>query len=170
MRTIPTTPTGASCRTTGTSREGGWGTSKKGGADALRTSGYLLPYEALVLIRGIFRAPDLRERVIRGAPFPEMHYAGPIRPSRFEVSPMEMIKLGKRGQVSIPRSVLSRLGLEGEIPLLVEITEDGAILLRPAGVYPIELYSKERIEEFDAADRMDEATADRLSRVLDTAK
>ena len=83
---------------------------------------------------------------------------------------MEMIKLGKRGQVSIPKSVLSRLGLEGEVPLLVETTEDGAILLRPAGVYPIELYSDERIEEFDAADRMDDSTADRLSRVLDTPK
>ncbi len=83
---------------------------------------------------------------------------------------MEMIKLGKRGQVSIPKSVLSRLGLEGEVPLLVETTEDGAILLRPAGVYPIELYSDERIEEFDAADRMDDSTADRLSRVLETAE
>ncbi len=79
---------------------------------------------------------------------------------------MEMIKLGKRGQVSIPKSVLSRLGLEGEIPLLVETTEDGAILLRPAGVYPIEIYSEERIEEFDAGDRMDNAAKDRLLRAL----
>jgi len=79
---------------------------------------------------------------------------------------MEIINLGKRGQVSIPKSVLSRLGLEGEIPLLVETTEDGAILLRPAGVYPIEIYSDERIEELDAADRMDDAAKDRLLRAL----
>jgi AbrB family looped-hinge helix DNA binding protein len=77
-----------------------------------------------------------------------------------------MVKLGKRGQLSIPKSVLSRLGLEGEVPLLVETTEDGAILLRPAGVYPIEIYSDERIEEFDAGDRMDSAVKDRLSRAL----
>jgi AbrB family looped-hinge helix DNA binding protein len=77
-----------------------------------------------------------------------------------------MIKLGKRGQVSIPKSVLHRLGLEGEVPLLVETTEDGAILLTPAGVYPIELYSDERIEEFDAADRMDDAAKQRLLRAL----
>ena len=83
---------------------------------------------------------------------------------------MEMVKLGKRGQVSIPTSVLSRLGPEGEVPLLVETTEYGAILLRPAGVYPVELYSHERIEEFDALDQMDGATADRLLRVLGTAK
>jgi bifunctional DNA-binding transcriptional regulator/antitoxin component of YhaV-PrlF toxin-antitoxin module len=77
-----------------------------------------------------------------------------------------MIKLGKLGQVSIPKSVLHRLGLEGEVPLLVETTEDGATLLKPAGVYPIELYSDERIEEFDAADRMDEAAKQRLLRAL----
>lgn len=35
---------------------------------------------------------------------------------------------------------LKRLGIEGEIPLLVETTADGAILLRPAAVYPIEIY------------------------------
>ena len=81
-----------------------------------------------------------------------------------------MIKLGKRGQVSIPKSVLNRLGIEGEVPLLVDTTDDGAILLRPAGVYPIELYSDERIEEFDAADRMDAATAERLSGILESGE
>ena len=83
---------------------------------------------------------------------------------------MEMIKLGKRGQVSIPKSVLNRLGIEGEVPMLVDTTDDGAILLRPAGVYPIELYSDERIEEFDAADRMDAATAERLSGILESGE
>lgn len=79
---------------------------------------------------------------------------------------MTMVKLGKKGQVSIPKSVLKRLGLEGEVPLLVEATADGAILLRPAGVYPIEIYSDERIGEFDAADRMSPGTAARLKRTL----
>lgn len=83
---------------------------------------------------------------------------------------MELIKLGKRGQVSIPKSVLNRLGIEGEVPLLVDTTDDGAILLRPAGIYPIELYSDERIEEFDAADRMDTATAERLSGILESGE
>ncbi|NEP53707.1 MAG: AbrB/MazE/SpoVT family DNA-binding domain-containing protein, partial [Moorea sp. SIO3C2] len=50
---------------------------------------------------------------------------------------MEVIKLGKKGQLSIPKAILKRLGLEGETMLLVETTADGGILLRPAGVYPI---------------------------------
>jgi AbrB family looped-hinge helix DNA binding protein len=67
---------------------------------------------------------------------------------------MEVIRLGKRGQLSIPKRVLTELGLEGESVLLVETTDDGAIVLRPAGVYPIELYSEERIEEFFKANEL----------------
>ena len=80
---------------------------------------------------------------------------------------MELIKLGKKGQVSIPKSILKKLGLEGDVILLVDTTGDGAILLRPAGVYPIEIYSDERIREFDQADRMDAATAARLARMIE---
>ncbi len=79
---------------------------------------------------------------------------------------MQMVKLGRKGQVSIPKSVLRRLGLEGEVPMLVEATADGAILLRPAGVYPIEIYSEERLREFSAADRLPARTAARLSKKL----
>lgn len=61
---------------------------------------------------------------------------------------MNVAKLGKKGQVSIPKAVLEQLGLEGGQSLLVEPTDDGAIVLRPAGVYPIEIYSDERIREF----------------------
>jgi AbrB family looped-hinge helix DNA binding protein len=61
---------------------------------------------------------------------------------------MNVAKLGKKGQVSIPKAILERLGLKGEELLLIEATDDGAIMLHPAGVYPIELYSSERIQEF----------------------
>lgn len=67
---------------------------------------------------------------------------------------MQLVKVGSKGQVSIPRSVLERLGIRERTPMLVEVTEDGAILLRQAGVYPIEIYSEERIREFDRADRL----------------
>ncbi|MEZ5583971.1 MAG: AbrB/MazE/SpoVT family DNA-binding domain-containing protein [Candidatus Competibacteraceae bacterium] len=79
---------------------------------------------------------------------------------------MEMIKLGKRGQISIPKSILNQLGLKSGLPILVETTADGAIILRPAAAYPIELYSEERIAEFDEADRMDDAVAKQLAPIL----
>ena len=51
---------------------------------------------------------------------------------------------------------------------LVETTPDGAILLRPAGVYPIETYSEDRIREFAEADRMESATSARVARARRT--
>ena len=80
---------------------------------------------------------------------------------------METVKLGKKGQLSIPKGILKRLGLEGDATLLVDTTPEGAIVLRPAAVYPIEIYSDKRIREFDAADRMDAKTAARLARILE---
>ena len=75
---------------------------------------------------------------------------------------MELVKLGKKGQVSIPKSVLKRVGIDGEAPLLVETTEDGAIVLRQAAVYPVEIYSNARIKEFLEEDRL---TPDEAKRV-----
>ena len=73
---------------------------------------------------------------------------------------MDVVKLGKKGQLSIPKGVLSQLGLEGERLLLVEATPDGGILLRPAGVYPLETYSDARVAAFLDEDRpTDDETA-----------
>jgi AbrB family looped-hinge helix DNA binding protein len=79
---------------------------------------------------------------------------------------MEVIKLGKKGQVSIPRSVLNQLGLSSESLLLVETTAEGGILLQPAGVYPIEIYSQQRIEDFTEADTLTPAESERLAQIL----
>jgi AbrB family looped-hinge helix DNA binding protein len=80
---------------------------------------------------------------------------------------METAKLGKRGQVSIPKAVLERLGIEEETILLVEATDDGSILLRPAGVYPIEIYSDARVAEFMAEDRISDDLRERIRRKLE---
>ena len=67
---------------------------------------------------------------------------------------MQLIKVGNKGQVSIPKSVLDQLGIRKETPMLVEVTPEGAILLRQAGVYPLEIYTEDRIREFQQADRL----------------
>jgi hypothetical protein len=46
--------------------------------------------------------------------------------------------------------------------MLVEVTEDGAILLRQAGVYPPEIYTQERFREFEQADQLSAAERKRL--------
>ena len=79
---------------------------------------------------------------------------------------MELVKLGKSGQVSIPRAILRRLGISGEQAFLVDTTPDGAIVLKQAGVYPIEIYSDERVREFDDADHLSAGEAAKLKRAL----
>lgn len=79
---------------------------------------------------------------------------------------MDVVKLGKKGQLSIPKTVLNQLGLEGEQHLLLEVTADGALLLRPAGIYPVETYSDARIAEFLDEDRLTDAEAEKLASKL----
>ena len=82
---------------------------------------------------------------------------------------MDLIRLGKKGQVSIPKTMLKELGVRAESVLLVETTPDGGILLRPAGVYPIERYSKDRVREFLEEDRMPLKEAKRVKARLKSA-
>lgn len=77
----------------------------------------------------------------------------------------EVIRLGKKGQLSVPRDVMERLGLRGGEMLVVEVTDEGGIVLQPAGVYPLEVYSDSRIEEFLDTDRLSDQEEDKLSRV-----
>ena len=81
---------------------------------------------------------------------------------------METIKLGKNGQIAIPRAVMKRLNLKGDETLLLDVSDDGAIRLRPAAVLPIELYSGERIREFESETTVDDATRAQVrSRLAD---
>lgn len=70
---------------------------------------------------------------------------------------MELARLGKKGQVSIPKGILRKVGLDGEASVLVDTTPDGAIILRPAAVYPVEVYDDARIAEFLAEDALPSA-------------
>lgn len=78
----------------------------------------------------------------------------------------EVIKLGKKGQLSLSKKAMESLGLEGGETLLMEVTEDGAIVLRLAGVYPLEVYSDRRVREFLEDDEISAAEREALSRVL----
>ena len=79
---------------------------------------------------------------------------------------MELVKLGRRGQLSIPRAVLRQLGIVGEQTLLVDVAPDGSIVLRQAGVYPLEIYGEARLREFEEADRLTAGEKARLKRTL----
>lgn len=80
---------------------------------------------------------------------------------------MNVVKLGKKGQVSIPKRVIEQLGLSSDQMLLVETTADGAVLLRPAGLYPLELYDDERIRDFLAEDEIPAELAAKVRTALE---
>lgn len=76
---------------------------------------------------------------------------------------MDTVKIGKKGQVTIPRRILEAARMSAESTVIVEPEADGSIRLRPAAVYPIELYSDERIAEFERENRVP-ATLKRRTR------
>jgi len=80
---------------------------------------------------------------------------------------MELVKLGKKGQVTIPRAILRSVGLTGDDPLLVETTPEGAILLKPAAVYPVEIYSDQRVAEFQRENAVPEDLQAQVRTSLD---
>ncbi len=75
---------------------------------------------------------------------------------------MELVKLSRKGQISIPRRILRSLGIEGEGYFVVELSADGAIVLRPAGIYPLEMYSESRVREILSEDTLTEEERARL--------
>lgn len=78
---------------------------------------------------------------------------------------MDVIRLGKKGQLSLPAAVLRKMGIQGAGTLLIEATDDGAVVLRPAGVYPIEMYTDARIAQFDEANRLTDGEKARVRKL-----
>jgi AbrB family looped-hinge helix DNA binding protein len=79
---------------------------------------------------------------------------------------MELAKIGKKGQVTIPRSVLKAAGIAEESRVVLEVTSDGAIVMRQAAVYPVELYTDERVKEFDESNTIPAAMERRVEAYL----
>jgi AbrB family looped-hinge helix DNA binding protein len=61
------------------------------------------------------------------------------------------VTITSRGVITLPAKLREAMGLKAEDQLIAETTPEG-LLLRPAVVLPIELYSPEREREFDAAE------------------
>lgn len=59
-----------------------------------------------------------------------------------------IININERGTLTLPKAMRKKLGIIGEGQVLAEETNEG-IFLRPGAAFPIEMYSDERIAEFD---------------------
>ena len=59
-----------------------------------------------------------------------------------------IININERGTLTLPKEMRKRLGLSGEGHVMAEETSEG-IVLKPGAAFPIEIYTDERIAEFD---------------------
>ena len=61
------------------------------------------------------------------------------------------LTISSRGLITLPAKLRQALGLKADDQLIAETTPEG-ILLRPAVTLPLELYSPQRLQEFEAAE------------------
>lgn len=66
------------------------------------------------------------------------------------------LTMSSRGVVSLPAKLRQALGIKGNDQLIAETTPEG-LLLRPAVTLPLEIYSPERLREFDESEQELEA-------------
>ena len=72
------------------------------------------------------------------------------------------LSVSGRGLIALPVAMRKAAGIRPQDSLIAETTAEG-ILLRPAVTLPVEIYSPERIAEFNAAES-------ELEQALDLAK
>ena len=61
------------------------------------------------------------------------------------------LTINSRGVVTLPAKLRQAMGLKTDDQLIAETTPQG-LLLRPAVTLPLELYTPERVQEFDQAE------------------
>ena len=61
------------------------------------------------------------------------------------------ITINQRGNLTLPATIRKEMGISANDQMIAETTEHG-ILLRPAITIPIEIYTSERISEFEKED------------------
>lgn len=61
------------------------------------------------------------------------------------------LTINSRGVVTLPAKLRQAMGLKTDDQLIAETTPQG-LLLRPAVTLPLELYTPERVQEFDEAE------------------
>ncbi len=60
----------------------------------------------------------------------------------------KVVKVNQRGTLTLPREVREKLGIIRGGQLVVDVDENGAVVLRPEDVLPVEIYSEAQIKEF----------------------
>lgn len=78
--------------------------------------------------------------------------------------------VSSRGQITLPAEVRKQFGIKSGEPVIIE-ERNGELVLKPATVLEVEMYTPERIAAWDREDRLDDAERQRvLARLKKPAK
>jgi AbrB family looped-hinge helix DNA binding protein len=64
--------------------------------------------------------------------------------------------VSSRGQITLPADIRKQFGIKSGEPVIIE-ERNGELVLKPATVLEVEMYSPEQIAEWDQQDKLDEA-------------
>ena len=78
----------------------------------------------------------------------------------------ETLKVSSRGQITLPATMRKRVGIREGGAVVIEDRDD-EIVLKPAAIFEIEMYSDKQIAEWEEADRM---SADEKAAILKRLK
>jgi AbrB family looped-hinge helix DNA binding protein len=64
--------------------------------------------------------------------------------------------VSSRGQITLPADIRKQFGIKSGAPVIIE-DRNGELVLKPAVVVEVEMYSTEQIAEWDRQDQLNEA-------------
>ncbi len=79
---------------------------------------------------------------------------------------MTFVVMSEKGQVTIPQQFRKAMHVSKGDALVVEAAPGGGLLLRPAAVFPVEVYSEERLAGFAKEDGLTEGEQRRIQKAL----
>lgn len=77
--------------------------------------------------------------------------------------------VSNRGQLTLPASVRKRFGIKNGGAIIME-ERDNELILKPAMVLEVEMYTDEQVQAWDEADRLEDAQRQTVLRRLEARR
>lgn len=74
--------------------------------------------------------------------------------------------VSERGQITLPASIRKRYGIKGGSALIIE-ERNNELLLKPAAVMELDIYSDSQIAEWEKADQLTDSERERIIQRLE---
>ncbi len=81
----------------------------------------------------------------------------------------QTVIVSNRGQITLPMSLRKRLGIRDGGAVILE-ERDNELILKPAMVLEVEMYTEAQVAEWDKADRLDDGERRKVRKRLAAAR